>query len=109
MSGDVWMPLKKIALLTIVLIIPAFVYFIMCPFAHSFTASKNQQLVVIQLHFLKNNVQQKEFASVPLLHTSFHPFILRAYAATLVLSLQPTLDQQLANRLALLKTTRLNI
>jgi hypothetical protein len=109
MSGDVWMPLKKIALLTIVLIIPAFVYFIMCPFAHSFTASKNQQLVVIQLHFLKNNVQQKELASFPLWHTSLHPLTLQAYDTTSAHSLQPFVHQELAHRLTLLKITRLNI
>jgi hypothetical protein len=109
MAGDGLMPLKKIALLTIVFLIPSFVYFIMCPFAHSFTSSKNQQLVVFQQQFQKNNLPQKEFASPLLLHASFHPFILQAYATTLVHSLQPTLDQQLANRLALLKTTRLNI
>ena len=102
------MPLKKIALLTIVLIIPSFVYFIMCPFAHSFTTSKCQQLIVMQ-QFQKNNFQYKEHTSDPLCHSSFFPFNLRAYDETVVHSLQPSLNQELANRLTLLKTTRLNI
>jgi hypothetical protein len=109
MAGDGLMPLKKIALLTIVFLIPSFVYFIMCPFAHSFTSSKNQQLVVIQQQFQKNNLPQKEFASPLLWHASLHPFTLQAYDKTIAHSLQPFLDQELANRLTLLKITRLNI
>jgi hypothetical protein len=109
MTGDGSMPLKKIALLTIVFLIPSFVYFVMCPFAHSFTASKNQQLVVFQQQFQKNNLPQKEFASPLLGHASLHPFTLQAYDKTLVYSLQPSFDLELSNRLTLLITTRLNI
>ncbi len=103
------MPLKKIALLTIFLIIPSFVYFIMCPVAHSFTASKCQQLVIGQQQFQKNNLPQKEFASAPLWLACLHPFTLQVYDNTLVHSLQPSLDDTFATRLTLVKTTRLNI
>ena len=107
-SGDGWMRLKKIAFLTIVLLIPSFVYFIMCPFAHSFSESKSQQLVAFQQHFQKNHVQSKESASPPLWHTSLFPFNLQAYDI-IAHALQPTLYQELANRLTLLENTRLNI
>ena len=103
------MPLKKIARLTIVFLIPSFVCFIMCPFAHSFTASKSQQLIVIQQHFLKTNFQQKEFTSAQLWHTSLFSLNLQAYDKTVVYSLQPSLDPEPFNTLTRLKTTRLNI
>jgi len=103
------MPLKKIALFTIVFLIPSFVYFIMCPFAHSFTSSKSQQLIVMQQQFQKDNFFQKEYTPAPLWHPSLFPFNLQLYDKTLVHSLQPTLDQELSNQLTLLKTTRLNI
>ncbi len=102
------MPLKKIAFIAIVFIIPSFVYFIMCPFAHSFTESKSQQLLVMQ-QLQKNNFQHKEHTSDPLCHSSFFPFNLQSYDKTVVHSLQPSLNQELANRLTLLKTTRLNV
>jgi len=103
------MPLKKIALLTILFLIPSFVCFIMCPFAHSCTPSKSQQLIVIKQHYQKNNLQQKELNSSPLRTTSLSPFNLQAHDETIDRSLQPSLDQQLSNKLTLLKTTRLNI
>ena len=102
------MPLKKIAILTIVFLIPSFVYFIMCPFAHSFTSSKSQQLIVMQ-QFQKDNFSQNEYTPAPLWHPSLFPFNLQLYDKTLVHSLQPTLDQVLSNQLTLVKTTRLNI
>ncbi len=102
------MPLKKIALLTILFLIPSFVYFIMCPFAHSFTPSKSQQLMVIKQHYQKNNLQQKELNASPLRNISLSPFNLQAHDETIDRSLQPSLDH-LSNKLTLLKTTRLNI
>jgi hypothetical protein len=102
------MPIKKIALFTIIFIIPSFVYFIMCPFAHSFTASKSQQLIVMQ-QLQQNNLQHKEHTAVPLGHSSFFPFNLQDYDKTIAHFLQPSFDQELTNRLTMLKTTRLNI
>jgi len=103
------MPLKKIALLTIAFLIPSFVYFIMCPFAHSFTSSKSRQCIVIQQQGQKNECQQKELSSAPLWLIALFPFDLQAYDKCIVHSLQPSLDHQLSNKLTLLKTTRLNI
>lgn len=102
------MPLKKIALLTIAFLIPSFVYFIMCPCAHSFTSSKTQQLVVMQ-QFQKNNLQHKGHTSVPLWHPSLSSFNLCSFDETTSFSLRPSPDQQLSNNLIQLKTTRLNI
>jgi hypothetical protein len=103
------MPLKKIALLTIVLIIPAFVYFIMCPVAHSFTASKCQQLLIGQQQFQKNNVQQKESASAPLGVLSFSPLTLQVHYKTVMHALQPSADLERSKNLTLLQTTRINV
>lgn len=109
MSGDGLMPLKKIALLTIVFLIPSFVYFVMCQVAHSFTASKCQQLLIGQQQFQKNNFQQKESVATPLGVPSFSLFNLQMYSKTAMHSLPPSSDQKLSNKLTLLKTTRLNI
>lgn len=103
------MPLKKIAFLTIVLLIPSFVSFIMCPVAHSFTASKCQQLLIGQQQFQNGNFQQKEYADAPLWKPSFSTFELQSYYKTVAHSLQPTSDQELSTKLTMLKTTRINI
>lgn len=103
------MPLKKIALLTIVLLIPSFVFFLMCPVAHSFTASKCQQLLIGQQPFQKNSVQQKESASAPLGDLSFSPFKLPVHYKTVMHALHPSAVLDVSNILTLLKTTRINV
>jgi hypothetical protein len=103
------MPLKKIAIITIVLLIPSFVSFIMCPVSHTLTVSKCQQLLIGQQQFQKGNYQQKEHADAPLWNPSFSTFYLQAYHKIIVHSLQPALTQERSNTLTLLKTTKLNV
>jgi hypothetical protein len=103
------MPLKKTAFITIVLLIPSFVSFIMCPVSHSFTASKYQQIIIGQQQFQKGAFQQKEHTDAPLRNPSFSPFDLQAYHTIIVHSLQPSSNQELSTQLTMLKTTRINI
>jgi hypothetical protein len=103
------MPLKKVAVLTIFLLMPSLVSFIMCPVAHSLSASKCQQLVVVQKQFPKNKLQQKEFASSPLWQTSLTPLNLQAHGKTVIHVLQPSAVLECSNNLTLLKTTRINV
>jgi len=103
------MPLKKIALLTIVLIIPSFVYFIMCPFAHSFTTSNCQQLIIVQQQFQKTGFQHKEHSPIPLSQPSLCPLDLQAYVNAVLHHLQTSPGRSLPGTSALIKTTRLNI
>jgi hypothetical protein len=77
-----------------------------CPFVH---LKQKSAACCLSAAVSKNNLPQKEFASPLLWHASLHPFTLQAYDKTIAHSLQPFLDQELANRLTLLKITRLNI
>ena len=102
------MPLKRIALFTIILLMPSFVYFIMCPLAHSLTLNGNSHLVLIQQQIQKNQLQQKEYTSSPVRHYTIHLFKLPTYDKTV--TCPPSLiHREPPFRLTLLETSRLNI
>lgn len=103
------MPLKRVALLTMFLLIPSFVHFVMCPVADSFTASKCQQLLIGQQPFQNSHLQQKESAPAPLGDPSFYPCKLQLRYKTIMHSLQPSVDMERANKLTILKTNRINV
>jgi len=103
------MSLKKIPLFTIVLLIPSFIYLIMCPFAHSLTLNGSSQLLVLQQQIQNNNLQQKEYTSTPIWHTSLYPFNLQAYGTTFIHLPQLSGHPELFSILALLETIRLNL
>lgn len=102
------MPLKRIALFTIIFLMPSFVYFIMCPFAHSLTLNGNSHLVLIQQQIQKNQLQQKEYTSSPVWHYTFDLFKLQTHDKTVTCPPSPS-HREPPFSLTLLETFRLNI
>lgn len=105
------MHLKKIELLTIMLLIPCFVQFIMCPATHALTVSKCQQLLIVQQQFQKqkNDFHHPDHAVAHYLNLSFLPFHLHAYDTSIRLTRQPSADPTHSDKSTLLQSNRLNL